>query len=170
VSEFRRNLVELLPRLRRFALSLCGSSHEAEDLVQSAIERALRNQEKWRVGSRLDSWMFRIVQNLWLDEVSAHRRRTASIDLIMDMPGEDGRTTLDARAQLAEVRMALQSLPTEHRVTLALIVVDGMSYQEAAATLGVPIGTIMSRISRGRALLNDALGGSRPNLKAARHD
>jgi RNA polymerase sigma-70 factor (ECF subfamily) len=144
----------LLPRMRRFALSLSGAEQDADDLVQSAIERALRHQNSWKDGTRLDYWMYKIIQNLWIDEIRARRRRPDPIETAPEMIGEDGRDVAAARIDLSAARQAFTLLTEDQRTVLTLIVLDGMSYQDAANTLGVPIGTIMSRLARARAALS----------------
>ena len=157
MQNFQQQLVALLPRLRRFALALCHSQHEAEDLVQNAVERALRNWQSWQAGTALDSWMYKIIQNLWRDELRAHRRRSEPLDDAAEMAGEDGRDVMLHHIQCAEARAALAALPEEQRLVVALVVLDGKSYQEAAEILAIPSGTIMSRLARARAKLASSL-------------
>lgn len=148
---FRQELVSLLPRLRRFALALAGRSDLAEDLLHSAIERALRNWGSFQTGRRLDSWMFKIMQNHWIDtRRSQAGARLEDIDDI-DLPGEDGRDVVEARDDVRAARVAFDALPDDQRTVLTLVVLDDLSYAEAADVLNVPIGTIMSRLSRARA-------------------
>jgi RNA polymerase sigma-70 factor (ECF subfamily) len=149
----RQEIVRCLPALRRFASSLCGSRADAEDLVQASIERALRAQEQWREGTRLDSWLFRIAQNLWRDQRRATRDRTVELDEAVDLEGEDGRETVAQRSELRAFETAFAQLPPDHQSVLALVVLHGASYLEAARALGVPKGTIMSRLARARAAL-----------------
>jgi RNA polymerase sigma-70 factor (ECF subfamily) len=158
-SAFAKDLVSLLPRLRRFALSLTGSTVEADDLVQAACERALRARDQWVPGTRLDSWVFRIMQNLWIDSI---RKRKAEgvpqvIDETFEVKGEDGRTVTENALTLDEVRSALKGLPEDQRAVLLLVCADERSYQETAETLGLPIGTVMSRLARARRNLAAAL-------------
>ena len=160
MSDFRVQLVGLLPRLRRFALTLSTTAHDADDLVQGAVERALRHADAWEPGTALDSWMYRIVQNLWRDELRAHRRRAEPLDEVTEVMGEDGREVNLNRIQWHETRAAMNGLPEDQRVVLTLVVLDGLSYQQAAETLDVPIGTVMSRLSRARARMAERLGGS----------
>jgi RNA polymerase sigma-70 factor (ECF subfamily) len=167
MTGFRDELVSLLPRLRRFALATTNSRHEAEDLLQTAIERALRHESSWQQGTRLDSWLFKIMQNLWLDELRAHRRKTEPLDDIADLAGEDGRESMTHQLQFAEARAALQALPDEQRAVIALVVLDGMSYQRTANALNIPIGTVMSRLARARVALAARLS-SEAKLKVAR--
>lgn len=149
----KQELVSLLPRLRRFALALTASNDTAEDLLQSAVERALRNLGSFQQGRRLDSWMFKIMQNLWLD---ARRAAASAPPLVPDVglesvAGEDGRDLVESRESLRQVREAFGALPSEQRIVMTLIVLEGMSYSAAAEALQTPIGTIMSRLSRARA-------------------
>lgn len=149
-SEFRKDLVALLPRLRRFARALAGGSDAAEDLLQSAVERALTRSHSYDTRRRLDSWMFKLMQNLWFD-----MKRGAGLGPLhvedADTPGEDGRRTMESRDDLRRAREAFDALPEEQRAVMALVVLDGISYAEAAGVLDVPIGTIMSRLARARA-------------------
>lgn len=153
MPDIRRELVELLPRLRRFAFVLARSHADAEDLVQTAVERALRHASSWQAGTRLDSWLYKIVQNLWRDELRAHRRRAESLDEATDVAGVDGRETTLNHLRSIETRAALAELPEEQRLVVALVVLEGMSYQEAADVLNVPTGTVMSRLARARVKL-----------------
>lgn len=157
MAGFRQTLVVLLPRLRRFAIALSGSAQEAEDLVQTAVERALKNEAAWAQHARLDSVMFKVIENLWIDEVRSARRRLYGGETPETTPGSDGRATADARLDLADVRRALDLLSEDQRAVVALVVLEGMAYKDVAETLSVPIGTVMSRLSRARASLSAAL-------------
>jgi RNA polymerase sigma-70 factor (ECF subfamily) len=149
----REEMVALLPRLRRYALSLTGKAADADDLVQDTIVRALRSIDQWQPGTQLDRWMFRITKNLWLDNMRANqvRRRVASTE----PPPEpvDGERAIQSRMELDATRRALQDLPEEQRLVVALVLIDGMSYRDAADVLEVPIGTVTSRLARARAAL-----------------
>lgn len=155
-------LVALLPRLRRFAYGLTGSVDEGDDLVQSACERALSRMSQFEPGTRLDSWMFRIMQTVWIDRRRSRQRRGISIpvDEVGELQGSDGVRENDARLRLDEVRRAVSRLPEDQRSVLMLVTVDGMSYREAADVLSVPIGTVMSRLARARIALGQAVGQS----------
>ena len=168
MPDFADQLVELIPRLRRFAQALTRSEADADDLAQAAIEKALVHQDSWQPGTRLDSWIYRIAQNLWRDELRAHRRRSEPLDDVGELIGEDGRDTLHQGVMAAEVSQAFERLPEDQRVVLALVVLDGMSYQQAADVLGVPIGTIMSRLARARGRLSTSLSAAPPRLRAAK--
>jgi RNA polymerase sigma-70 factor (ECF subfamily) len=152
---FRSQLVALLPRLRRFARGLCGTADRADDLVQAACERALARMEQWTPGTRLDSWMYRIVRTIWIDELRAQAVRQRARDR---QEGEmetwfDGERALEARMTMQAVREAVAELAPEQREILLLVAVEGVSYKEAAEILEIPIGTVMSRLARGRAAL-----------------
>lgn len=151
----KHQLVDLLPRLRRFAYALTGSLEEGDDLVQSACERALSRFHQWQPGTRLDSWMFRIVQTTWIDRVRARRVRAEEFDpdLLERQPAADCGSAVEHRLLLEKTRAAMARLPEDQRAVLALISVDGLSYRQAADILGVPTGTVMSRLARGRARL-----------------
>lgn len=159
LSELRRGITELLPRLRRFGSALTGSQDEGDDIVQAAIERALSKSSQWQAGTRLDSWMFKIMQNLWKDRVRKirHDRKkqvleSASADLAID-----GRRVTETMLMLTRTREQFSNLSDEHRMVLALVVIDGHSYQEAASLLEIPIGTLMSRLYRAREALREMI-------------
>lgn len=151
-------MVALLPRLQRFARTLAGNGAEADDLVQGTCERALRGIDSWVPGTRLDSWMYRIMRNHWID-VARKRRPERGAEPIEDavaIVGEDGRRTTAVAQELAAVRARIAALPEELRTVLVLVCVDELTYREAADVLDMPIGTVMSRLSRARqALLAD---------------
>jgi RNA polymerase sigma-70 factor (ECF subfamily) len=159
-SEFVAGLIGLLPRLRRFGAALTGSLDAADDLVQAACERALRAEDTWQPGTRLDSWLFRIMQNLWIDQrrQAARRGSTVPIDELITLAGMDGRQLVEANLTLAAVWSAIDRLPEEQRAVLVAVCVEGLPYQEAAQLLGVPIGTVTSRLHRARLALAEQLG------------
>jgi RNA polymerase sigma-70 factor (ECF subfamily) len=162
-DEVRAQLGELLPRLRRFARVITRNVADADDLVQVAMEKALARAAQWRPGSRVDSWMFGIMKNAWVDEIRARRRRER-----VHAPEEAGATVGDASAAARDIALSVQAamarLPEEQRLAIALVLVEGLSYKDAAETLGIPIGTLTSRLARGRATLQSLLGddGSAP--------
>jgi RNA polymerase sigma-70 factor (ECF subfamily) len=151
-GDLRRQLGQLTPRLRRFARALTRSQADADDLVQSTFERALSSMEQWERGTRLDSWLYRIAQNLWIDQRRAARLRglTESADSIMQLIGEDGRELNERQLMIQDAMRALAALPQEQQAVLALVCVEGLPYSEAARVLDIPIGTVMSRLARGR--------------------
>lgn len=157
IEQIRGQIVALLPRLRRFARAITRDVHDADDLVQISIERALTRYEQWRPESRFESWMFGIMRNAWIDEVRSRGRR----ERIFAAP-EAGENVADgaseAQVRLLAVQKALASLPDEQRLAVALVLIEGLSYKEAADVLGVPIGTVTSRLARGREALQASLG------------
>lgn len=164
---FTQQLVELLPRLRRFARALTRSDADADDLSQAAIERALMHAASWQPGTRLDSWLFRIAQNLWRDELRAHRRRAEPLEDDAHV-GEDGRVSFQRQLEVRDVSRAFDDLPEDQRVVMALVVLEGMQYAEAAHTLGLPVGTVMSRLARARSRLAVVVSGESRRLRAAK--
>jgi RNA polymerase sigma-70 factor, ECF subfamily len=173
VARFSDQLIAVLPRLRRFARGLTGSVVEADDLVQAACERALARREQFQEGTRFDSWMFRIVQTIWIDQIRSRRVRKEEVDVAEARIGSDEPVRrAEARLALAEVRHAVDRLPPDQRTVLLLVTVEGLSYKEAAAVVQVPVGTIMSRLARARLALQaqlEAGGGlirSRTNVEA----
>lgn len=162
-------LIALLPRLRRFARTLCHNRDTADDLVQGACEKALGAADRFVPGTRLDSWMYRILQNLWIDRCrsSAARGPHVDLDAALELQGSDGRQDTEAQLTLAKVRLAIAALPEEQRLVLALVSIEGLSYRDAAEQLGVPIGTVMSRLSRARSKLMAVAGGAAAEPVAA---
>ena len=165
LPDVRDGIAALLPRLRRFGRALTGNRDDADDLVQIAVERALTRSALWTPGTRLDSWLFRIMQNAWIDEVRARARRPQPLDA--DTPEAappDAHTAADAPLEALAVRAAVARLGEDQRAAVALVVVEGLSYREAADVLGIPIGTLTSRLARARETLQallDAPGAPR---------
>ncbi|MEO1472305.1 MAG: sigma-70 family RNA polymerase sigma factor [Pseudomonadota bacterium] len=155
-DDLRDGIAELVPRLRRFAYALTGSREAGDDLVQNACIKALGRLDQFQRGTRLDRWMFRILRNQFIDDHRRLRRRGVhdggeEIDALTDGGLAAGRA--ESRLHLARVRDAVAALPDEQREVLALVAIEGLSYREAAETLTLPIGTVMSRLSRARARL-----------------
>ena len=156
-------IVAMLPRLRAFARSLAPAWDQADDLVQQTVEKALRNLSRFTPGTRLDSWLFRIMRNTWIDE---HRAARPTVDIadtgaVQPLFGLDGRRTTEVRLELGRVRTAMNGLSADQRAVLMLVCVEGLKYREVAEMLEVPIGTVMSRLARARANLADELGMGR---------
>jgi RNA polymerase sigma-70 factor (ECF subfamily) len=159
-SSFDGQLTALLPRLRRFAHALSRDPADADDLTQATIERALRSRDQWQVGTRLDSWAYRIMRNLWIDTARARSRKSAR-----EAPeeeglnvGEDPREAMNASVDLQRIMAAMARLPDEQREVVALILVEGFGYREVSEMLGLPIGTVSSRLVRGRTALLAMVG------------
>ena len=158
--ELERELREHWPRLRRFAFALSRNAADADDLVQATAERALRSAGQWQAGTRFDSWMFRIARNLWIDTVRARSRQMSRFAPAEagEHVGFDPRPGTEAAIDLGTAIAAMQRLPEEQREVVALILIDGLGYRETAEALGLPIGTISSRLARGRTALLGMLG------------
>jgi RNA polymerase sigma-70 factor (ECF subfamily) len=156
-QNFQEELVTLLPRLRRFARNLTRSPHDADDMVQIAVERAITRAEQRLPDTRLDGWMFKIVRNAWIDEVRSRVRRD-KIFAPQEAGEQIGNDAIEQEATLMSVQTAMLRLPEEQRVAVSLVLVEGLSYKEAAEVLEVPIGTLTSRLARGRQALQALLG------------
>jgi RNA polymerase sigma-70 factor (ECF subfamily) len=160
VEHVREQIVALLPRLRRFGRTITHNAHDADDLVQISVERALQRYEQWRPdgqgGGKFESWMFGIMRNAWIDEVRARGRRGQL--LAPEEAGINvGDTASEEQQRLLSIQKALASLPEEQRLAVALVLIEGLSYKEAAEALEVPIGTLTSRLARGREALQKQL-------------
>lgn len=153
----REQIVTLLPRLRRFARNLTRDPHDADDVVQIAVERALTRLDQWRSDARLDSWMFKIVRNAWIDELRSRGRR-GKIFLAAEMGENIGTDSMARETDLLSVRSAMARLPEDQREAVSLVLVEGLPYREAAEVLDIPIGTLTSRLARGRETLQALLG------------
>lgn len=158
----RREMLALLPRLRRFACGLTGSADEGDDLVQATVERAIRHIDKWQPGTRLDSWMFQIARNLNLNNIRARKVRGAHLAPVAleGIIGEDGFRVAESRLTIAAVRDFVARLPEEQKAVLMLVCIEGLSYRETAEVMGVPIGTVTSRLARARITLRALLEGA----------
>jgi RNA polymerase sigma-70 factor (ECF subfamily) len=156
-------MMDLLPRLRRFARALAQANSDADDLVQLTVEKCLRERAQWVEGTKLDSWMFTAMRNSWIDETRMRSRRRESVadageaELVADRSV----ASEEMKVQAMSIQSAMAALPNEQRVAVALVLVDGMSYQEAADLLGIPEGTLTSRLSRARATLLSKLNEGR---------
>lgn len=148
----------MLPRLRRFAAGLARDPADGDDLCQTTLARALDRRALWQPGTRLDSWMMTMMRNVWIDEQRARARRGATF-----VAEEAGATIGSGGGQeeavaLGDIDRALRMLPDEQREAVLLVMVEGYSYKEAAGIVGCPVGTLNSRLVRGRDALLAALG------------
>jgi RNA polymerase sigma-70 factor (ECF subfamily) len=159
---FERELTELLPRLRRFAHALSRNGADADDLTQATVERALRSRDQWEPGTRLDSWLYRIMRNLWIDTVRARGRKEKheAPEKEAFSVGEDPRDAIETSLELKRAMAAMERLPGEQREVVTLILIEGFGYREVSEMLDLPIGTVSSRLVRGRTALLAMLGGS----------
>jgi RNA polymerase sigma-70 factor (ECF subfamily) len=158
MDERRQAIIEEIPRLRRYARALLRDSDAADDLVQDALERALSRMENWTSGDSPRRWLFTIMHHLFVDQLRRSKRHVQAVSMMPE--------TIDAVAappqqpdKLAsqEVLSALQQISPERRAALTLVAVEGFSYADAANVLGIPAGTLMSRIARGREELRSIL-------------
>lgn len=159
-SSFEDGLTALLPRLRRFAHAIARNPADADDLTQATVERALRSKSQWQPGTRLDSWLYRIMRNLWIDTVRGRGRKE---DLHVPVEeaewiSTDPRQAMEAAIDLKTAMAAMQRLPEDQREVVALILVEGFGYRECSEILGLPIGTVSSRLVRGRTALLEMVG------------
>lgn len=151
----REEIVGLLPRLRRFARTLARNPQDADDLVQTTVERALARSGQLRAESEPAPWLFGILRHAWIDEVRARGRREQVL-----APQELGENVGDGAAGAADVlavQDAMARLPEEQRTAVALVLIEGLSYKQAAEAMNVPIGTLTSRLARGREALQSLL-------------
>ncbi|HEX6978816.1 MAG TPA: sigma-70 family RNA polymerase sigma factor [Alphaproteobacteria bacterium] len=153
-------LIAQIPHLRRYARALMGDRAMADDLVQDCLERAWSRFHLWREGSNLRTWLFTIMHNLHANAVRSATRRPATVPV--DAPGviAPTRPAQEDGLEVASIDAALAQLPEDQRQVILLVGLEGMSYQEAAASLGVPIGTVMSRLHRGRERLRQILAAA----------
>lgn len=149
-------IVAHIPRLRRYARALVGDSHRADDLVQDTLERALEKFNLWRRGSDLRAWLFTIMHNVFINQLKARR------ELALDKAVEDGLQSTPQSDPLAlrDLEVALGLLPMEQREVLLLVGLEQLSYAEVSKALSIPVGTVMSRLSRGRERLRALLSGT----------
>ena len=161
----RTLLVEHLPSLRRYARALTGDTWAADDLVQDTLERACSKWQLWAVGTDLRAWLFTLMHNLYLNQ-----RRTAKVALnsvsIDDVEAELHAPSAGSDEPL-DLGRCLQRLPADQRAVLLLVAVEDMSYEDAAKVLAIPLGTVMSRLSRARSRLRELMDGRQPAGRAA---
>ena len=152
--EVRAGLEPALARLWRYALVLSRARDVADDLVQATCLRAIERADQFVPGTRVDHWLFAILRSIWLNELRSRRIRQGGgfVDA-EDALTTDGAREIETNITASAVLRAMGRLPDAQRETLLLVYAEGYSYAEAAATLGVPIGTIMSRLAAGRAAL-----------------
>jgi RNA polymerase sigma-70 factor (ECF subfamily) len=148
-TEIKQELAEMLPRILRFASSLTRDVSHAEDLVQTAYIKAVEHIDQYQHGTRLDSWLFRIVQNTWIDE-KRRQQRTGKVVSIDDARDGTLPAQMPTNSDRVFLQTALETLPEDQRAALSLVLVEGYTYREAGDILGIPDGTVMSRVSRAR--------------------
>jgi RNA polymerase sigma-70 factor (ECF subfamily) len=172
-------LVAAIPRLRRYARVLTGESTRADDLVQETLARAWEKRRLWTAGTDLRAWLFTIMHNVFVNQRAVARREAANVSLDGDEDGNTAwqipvRATQQTRVELIEVLREVARLPVEQRAVLVLAAVEEMRYEEIATVLAIPVGTVMSRLSRAREKLrraaSEALGEAPAGLKIVKPD
>lgn len=155
-----RDILVEIPRLRRYARALLGDRAAADDLVQDTLERAWTRFAQWRAGSDLRAWLFSIMHNLRVDQL---RRPALPTETLDEVAGQvPTRPTQSDQLEVMDIESALRQLPEDQREVLLLVGLDDMSYAEVASALGIPLGTVMSRLSRGRERLRQIMAGRQP--------
>lgn len=151
--DLRQDIIALFPRLRRFCMALARGQDAGDDLCQATIERALSREDQFIPGTRLDSWMYRIAQNIFIDQTRRLKTRGVETDVddVIALSGDDGVQIAEGRSDLARAQAAMAALPDDQRILLALVVLDGKSYREASEILEIPMGTVMSQNRAGAA-------------------
>jgi len=149
----RPDIVDLLPTLRRYARSLTRDSLKADDLVHDTLVRALESRGGLRSNTNLRTWMMTVLHNAFIDEQRRRKVEARHADVLVQISEEVALPAQEGRVRLAQIRKAFETLPEEQRAALHLVTIEGMAYADAADVLGIPIGTLMSRLGRGRAAL-----------------
>ena len=162
MEEKKQAILAEIPNLRRYARALLRDADAADDLVQDCLERALSKLDNWQTGESPRRWLFTVMHHLFVDEKRRARRRSRT--LVESSAGSDDAVVAPVQMDVLasrDVLDALQDLGADRRAALLLVAVEGLSYAEAATVLGIPIGTLMSRIARGREELRGLLDRAR---------
>ncbi len=164
----RQAVIEEIPGLRRFARALCGNQTLADDLVQDCLERALGKLHLWQQNTNMRAWLFTILRNIYINQLrsSARRPNEYSYDEQQEMMAGTA-PTQGQGLFLRDLESALNMLPEQQREVIILIGVEGVNYKDASQILGIPIGTVMSRLSRGRHTLKSLMDGDHKGGKPA---
>ena len=169
MQQFLDEIEESVPALRRYARALTRNADRADDLVQDCLERAIRKQGLWKPTGSLKGWLFRILLNLYRNELRTSRRRGEHVPVETMLVEPSVAPAQPGRIALAEMAKAIETLGAEQREALLLVVLEGMSYGEAADVIGIPIGTLMSRLGRARAALRTMTGSAdEPRLRTVK--
>jgi RNA polymerase sigma factor (sigma-70 family) len=161
LNDFSARVQELIPRLRRYARALTGERAAADDLVQDTLERAWSKLHLWRHGSDLRAWLFTIMHNVHVNQVRS-RASALTVPLDDDIADAPVRATQSDMLEVRDIDTALRRLPVEQREVVLLVALERLSYSESAKTLGIPIGTVMSRLARARERLRVTLADESP--------
>jgi RNA polymerase sigma-70 factor (ECF subfamily) len=167
MSEFSGLVEQEIPRLRRYARALTHATDRAEDLVQDTLVRALAKSHLWQPGTDIRAWLFTIMHHQYVNTVRREARERTTVDIEHVSSTLAATTDPTARRQLIELDRALARLPSEQREVVLLVGLEGMAYESVAQILGVPIGTVRSRLSRGRERLRELMGRDREPQSAS---
>ncbi len=162
MSDFTRNVERQIPALRRYARALVRDPVSADDLVQDCLERALGRRRLWRPGSNLRAWLFTILHNLHANNARSAARRPAAVALEETTPALARPADQVERIEAAQLLRALDTLPEAQRQVILLAGLEGLPYREIARVLNLPLGTVMSRLSRGRERLRHLMADEGP--------
>lgn len=157
-----------IPRLRRYALILTRNDHEADDLVQDCLERAIRKQHQWRKHGSIRSWLYRILFSVFINQRKRQRKHEGAVSLDVVPVQACVEPSQEDRIACLEIGEALARLPDEQRAAIALTVIEGFSYDEAAEMMNIPIGTLRSRLFRGRETLRQLYDEGAPKTDVGR--
>lgn len=153
----RSEIQQHLRGLHRFALTLVRDRHEAEELVQETVLKAIEGAHTWKEGRDLRRWLFAIMHNVFVSDMRRRRTRRRAVGDHADQANQADPPRQIPRIELGQALRALYTLPEQQREPLLLVSVEGLSYREASETLGIPVGTLMSRLARGREALREAV-------------
>ena len=155
MNTFENRLIEHIPKLRRYARALYGNPGSADDLVQDTLERALIKQALWRDDSELRPWLFTLMHNIYINQI----RKTCTQPFMQELDENlrDTSETPEARYHAQQLKYNISLLPDDHREVFLLVSLEGFSYVEVADIVGIPVGTVMSRLSRSREKLRNLL-------------
>jgi RNA polymerase sigma-70 factor, ECF subfamily len=168
MSEFTHLLEAEFPRLRRYARALTRDASRADDLVQSCLVRAITKQHLWQAGTDLRAWLFTILHNLHVNEVRRSAREGSTLPIEEAAAALPVSSNVGGSLALRDLERAMSRLPDEQRQVILLVGLEGMHYEEVAAILGIPIGTVRSRLSRGRETLRVLMGMREKTVAAPR--
>lgn len=153
MDDIQELIVREIPQLRKFALSLTKSPYAADDLVQDGLERAIRKRHLWKRHGSIRGWLFRVMYNVFINQGAQRKRRDGQLDIDEMVDAPSVAAVQVKRLEVRDVSTALKYLPEDQRAAIVLTAVEGFSYDEAADILDVPIGTLRSRLFRGRETL-----------------
>ena len=169
MKETLRLIEAEIPRLRRYARYLVREVDRADDLVQETLMRAIDRISSWTPGTNLRAWLFVIMRNVFINDLRKAKRVPLSAAVPEDHPAFAVSGGQEARAAFIDLRSALEQLPEGQREILVLVVIEGLTYEEAAAVLDIPVGTVRSRVARARQALKNFLdGGQEERVKVVR--